>query len=144
MPSENRVTLMGHLGRDPEPSYLPDGTSKAVLSIATNKKFRNRETGEVIERTEWHRCVVWEGRADFAMRYLKTGFLVYVVGELQTRKYDDNGKNRYITEVKVNDLQNLQPRGADSQSSADEGGGPVGDMPDSVREQMDRQGIPSD
>jgi single-strand DNA-binding protein len=99
--SVNKVILVGNLGRDPEVRHTQDGKAIVNLSIATSETWRDRQTGERKERTEWHRVVIFnENLAKVAEQYLKKGSKVYVEGQLQTRKYTDNaGVERYSTEV---------------------------------------------
>ena len=99
--SVNKVILVGNLGRDPEVRNLQDGTKVVNLSVATSERWRDRQSGENRERTEWHRVVVFNERlAEVAERYLRKGSKVYVEGALQTRKWTGNdGQERYTTEV---------------------------------------------
>jgi single-strand DNA-binding protein len=99
--SVNKVILVGNLGRDPEIRSLQDGTKVANLSVATSESWRDRESGERRERTEWHRVVIFNDRlADVAEKYLRKGSKVYLEGQLQTRKWtDQSGQDRYSTEV---------------------------------------------
>jgi single-strand DNA-binding protein len=101
--SVNKVILVGNLGRDPEVRQGPNGQKIVNLSVATSERWRDRETGEVKERTEWHRVVIFnENIAEVAERYLTKGRSVYVEGSLQTRKWQDqSGQERYTTEVVV-------------------------------------------
>jgi len=99
--SVNKVILVGNLGRDPEVRSTQDGTKVANLSLATSESWRDRNTGERRERTEWHRVVIFNERlAEIAEKYLRKGSKIYVEGQLQTRKWtDQNGQDRYSTEV---------------------------------------------
>jgi single-strand DNA-binding protein len=99
--SVNKVILVGNLGRDPEVRNLQDGSKVVSLSLATSERWRDRQSGENRERTEWHRVVVFNERlAEVAERYLRKGSKVYVEGALQTRKWTGNdGQERYTTEV---------------------------------------------
>jgi len=99
--SLNKVILIGNLGRDPEIRALNSGAKVANLSIATSETWKDKQSGERKERTEWHRITIWnEGLASVAERYLKKGSKVYIEGELQTRKWQDqDGNERYSTEV---------------------------------------------
>ncbi|ELY4477271.1 single-stranded DNA-binding protein, partial [Salmonella enterica] len=96
----NKVQLIGHLGQDPEVRYLPNGKAVVNLSLATSDTWKDKQTGEPKERTEWHRVVLYEKLADVAGEYLRKGAQVYIEGELRTRKWtDQNGQERYTTEV---------------------------------------------
>jgi single-strand DNA-binding protein len=99
--SVNKVILVGNLGRDPEVRQTQDGTKIVHLAIATSERWRDRNSGEQRERTEWHRVVIFNDRlADVAERYLSKGRQVYLEGQLQTRKWtDQSGQERYTTEV---------------------------------------------
>jgi single-strand DNA-binding protein len=99
--SVNKVILVGNLGRDPEVRQTQDGTKIVHLAIATSERWRDRNSGEQRERTEWHRVVIFDDRlADVAERYLSKGRQVYLEGQLQTRKWtDQSGQERYTTEV---------------------------------------------
>ena len=99
--SVNKVILVGNLGRDPEIRSTQDGTRIANLSLATSENWRDRNTGERRERTEWHRVVIFNERlAEVAEKYLRKGSKIYVEGQLQTRKWtDQSGQDRYTTEV---------------------------------------------
>ena len=104
----NKVILVGNLGQDPDIRALPSGTAVANVSLATNESWRDKQTGEQHERTEWHRCVFFGRLAEIAGEYLRKGSQIYVEGSLRTRKWQDsNGIERYSTEVIVNDLQML-------------------------------------
>ena len=99
--SVNKVILVGNLGRDPEIRHTQDGTKVAHLSVATSERWKDRQSGEMREKTEWHRVVVFNDRlADVAERFLRKGSKVYLEGALQTRKWTGNdGQERYTTEV---------------------------------------------
>jgi single-strand DNA-binding protein len=99
--SVNKVILVGNLGRDPEIRAMQNGGKVCNLSVATSERWKDRTTGEPQERTEWHRVVIFDDRlADVAERYLKKGSKVYLEGELQTRKWQDqSGQDKYTTEV---------------------------------------------
>jgi len=124
--SVNKVILVGNLGRDPEVRSTQDGTKVANLSLATSESWRDRNTGERRERTEWHRVVIFNERlAEIAEKYLRKGSKIYVEGQLQTRKWtDQNGQDRYSTEVVLQrfrgELTMLDSRGGG------EGGGDYG------------------
>ena len=101
----NKVILIGNLGADPDVRYAPNGTSIANISIATSEQWKDKETGENKERTEWHRIVFFGKLADIVSSYLKKGAKIYVEGRLQTRKWQN--QERYTTEIIANDLQML-------------------------------------
>ena len=108
----NKVILVGHLGRDPEVRYSPSGAAIANVTIATSEGWKDKQTGEQKERTEWHRVVFFSRLAEIAGEYLRKGSQVYVEGRLQTRKWQDqNGQDRYTTEIVANEMQMLGGRG---------------------------------
>ncbi|MBS1270116.1 MAG: Single-stranded DNA-binding protein [Gammaproteobacteria bacterium] len=116
----NKAILIGHLGRDPEVRYTPSGAAVANVSIATTETWKDKQTGEQQERTEWHRVVFFSRLAEIVGEYLKKGSQVYVEGRLQTRKWQDKeGNDRFTTEVVANEMQMLGGRGG--------GGGPAED-----------------
>jgi single-strand DNA-binding protein len=103
--SVNRVTLIGHLGKDPELRYTPNNVPVATFTIATNERYKDRD-GNWQDRTEWHNVVAWQRTAEIANEYLKKGRQVYVEGRLQTRSWDDKqtGEKKYRTEIVVSDM----------------------------------------
>jgi len=107
----NKVILIGNLGQDPEIRYTQSGTAVATLSLATTEKFKEKD-GQVKEQTEWHRIVAWSRLAEVCGEYLHKGSKVYIEGKLQTRKYtDQNGVEKYTTEVIAREMKMLSPRG---------------------------------
>lgn len=107
----NKVILIGNLGNDPEVRYTPSGTAVANVTIATNESWKDRNTGERQERTEWHRVVFFSRLAEIVEQYLKKGSKVFVEGRLQTRSWEQDGVKRYTTEIIANDMQMLDSRG---------------------------------
>ena len=104
----NEAKIIGHLGRDPESKTLPGGDTVTNFSIATTEKWKDKNTGEAKEATEWHRISMFGKLADIAAKYLKKGSLVYVSGKLVTRKYTDaNGVEKYSTEIKADTMKML-------------------------------------
>lgn len=119
----NKVILIGNLGADPEIRYTQNSTAIANISIATSETWKDKQTGEQKEQTEWHRCVAYRRLAEIAGEYLKKGSKVYVEGRLQTRKWQgQDGVERYTTEVVINDLQMLDGRPGGGQGSGYQGG----------------------
>jgi single-strand DNA-binding protein len=119
----NKVILIGNLGSEPELKYTQSGTAVATLSVATSRKWQDKD-GTKKDETEWHRVIVWGSSAEFCGNYLKKGSKVYVEGRLQTRKWQDqSGNDRYTTEIVCNDIQNLTPRdsGQDYSGQQDSG-----------------------
>lgn len=112
MASINKVILIGRLGRDPEVRYAPSGDAVTNFSIATSENWKDKNTGEKKERTEWHKLVTFRRLAEVCAEYLAKGSLIYIEGKLQTRDWDDKeGNKRYTTEIVVNQMQMLGGRG---------------------------------
>lgn len=108
MASLNKTQLIGNLGADVDSRYLPDGTPVTTVSLATTEAWKNKQTGEKEERTEWHRVVFFKGLAEVANKYLKKGSQIYVEGRLRTRKWTDkDGIDRYTTEIIGDEMQML-------------------------------------
>ena len=104
----NKVILIGNLGNDPETRYLPSGTTVTNLSVATTEGWKDKQSGEYQERTEWHRVVLFGRIAEIASEYLRKGSKVYIEGSLRTRKWQDKaGVDKYTTEINADDLQML-------------------------------------
>lgn len=120
----NKVILVGNLGNDPDVKYTADGRAIANISLATTERWKDRNTGEQQDRTEWHRIVFFNRLAEIVSEYLKKGSQVYVEGKLQTRKWQDqSGQDRYTTEIVANEMQML---GGRTGGTADFGGAPAG------------------
>ena len=112
MASINKVILIGHLGRDPELKFTPSGVAVANFSIATSETWKDKNTGEKQESTEWHRIVAWKRLAEICGEYLKKGSQVYIEGSLQTRSWEDKeGTKRYTTEILAHKMQMLGSKG---------------------------------
>lgn len=108
----NKVILIGNLGQDPEIRYTASGAAVANVNIATSEQWKDKDTGDMQERTEWHRLVFFGRLAEIVGEYLKKGSQVYVEGRLQTRKWQDrDGNDKYTTEIVVNEMQMLGGRG---------------------------------
>jgi single-strand DNA-binding protein len=123
----NMAQIIGHLGRDPEVRYTPDGAAVANLAVATNETWKDK-SGEKQERAEWHRVVLFGKVAEIAAEYLKKGSLVYLQGRLQTRKWQaDDGQDRYTTEIVAARMKMLGGKGDRDTRAA--GGKPVAPEP---------------
>jgi len=108
----NKVILIGNLGGDPEVRYMPSGGAVTNLNLATSESWKDKQTGQMQDRTEWHRVVFFNRLAEIAGEYLKKGSKVYVEGSLRTRKWqDNNGQERYTTEIVASEMQMLDGRG---------------------------------
>ncbi|MCW6527148.1 single-stranded DNA-binding protein [Yersinia ruckeri] len=123
----NKVILVGNLGQDPEVRYMPNGGAVANITLATSESWRDKQTGEQKEKTEWHRVVLFGKLAEVAGEYLRKGSQVYIEGALQTRKWQDqSGQERYTTEVVVNVGGTMQMLGGRQGGGAPAGGTPAG------------------
>ena len=110
----NKVILIGNLGADPEVRYMPSGGAVANVSLATSSSWKDRESGNMQERTEWHRVVFFNRLGEIAGEYLRKGSKIYVEGSIRTRKWQDNaGNDRYTTEIIGNNMQMLDSKGGD-------------------------------
>lgn len=108
----NKVILIGNLGQDPETRYAPSGTAITNINLATSDTWKDKQSGQMQERTEWHRVIFFNRLAEVAGEYLRKGSKVYLEGRLQTRKWQDqNGQDRYTTEIVANEMQMLDSRG---------------------------------
>lgn len=145
----NKVILVGNLGKDPETRVLESGAKLARFPIATTESFKDRNTGERRDKTEWHNIVVWRGLADIAEQYLKKGDQVFIEGKIQTRSYEDKeGITKYATDILGLNMTMLgSPRGGGSSDSAPtesaQSGGQPGSSPSSgaAEEQQDQEGM---
>ena len=110
--SVNKVILLGRVGNDPEVKFMPSGNAVVNLSIATNRKFKNQDSGSYEDKTEWHRVVFFNRLAEIVEQYVKKGTKLYLEGRLQTRSYEQDGVKKYSTEIVANEMQMLDSRGA--------------------------------
>ena len=111
----NKVILIGNLGQDPEVRYMPNGGAVTNITVATSETWKDKSTGEQQEKTEWHRVVMFRRLAEIAGEYLKKGSKVFIEGRLQTRKWQDQqGNDRYTTEIVADNMQMLDSRGGGS------------------------------
>ena len=125
----NKVILVGNLGQDPETRYMPSGGAVTNFTLATNESWKDKQSGETKERTEWHRVAMFNRLAEIAAEYLRKGSQVYVEGRLRTRKWQDrDGNDRYTTEIVADEMQMLGGRGGSFEggSGGGSGGGPGG------------------
>src|SRR5262245_66610509 len=149
----NKVILVGTLGKDPETRYMPSGSAVTNLRIATNEQWKDKQTGEQQERTEWHSIAMFGRLAEIAAEYLRKGSQVYVEGKLRTRKWQDKeGKDRYTTEIVADEMQMLGGKGGGAsagerapagaaaggggsgggRAAVNDSGGPPGDFDDDI------------
>lgn len=114
----NKAIIVGTLGQDPDVKYTASGSAVVNVSVATNESWKDKQTGEQVEKTEWHRIVMFNKLAEIAAQYLKKGSQVYFEGKIQTRKWQDqSGNDRYSTEIVANDMQMLGGRAQGAGSS---------------------------
>ena len=108
----NKVILVGNLGGDPETRYMPSGSAVTNITVATNESWKDKQTGEQKDRTEWHKVAMFNRLAEVAAEYLRKGSQVYIEGKLRTRKWQDkNGQDRWTTEIVADEMQMLGGRG---------------------------------
>ncbi len=120
----NKVILVGNLGADPETRYMPSGSAVTNLSVATSESWKDKQTGEQKERTEWHRVAMFNRLAEIAAEYLRKGSQVYIEGKLRTRKWQgQDGQDRYTTEIIADEMQMLGGRGGGGGGGSFGGGG---------------------
>ncbi len=120
----NKVIIVGNVGGDPETRYMPSGSAVTNLTVATNESWKDKQTGEKKERTEWHRVAMFNRLAEIAAEYLRKGSQVYIEGKLRTRKWQDkDGQDRYTTEIIADEMQMLGGRGGDFGGGGGGGGG---------------------
>jgi len=126
----NKVILVGNLGNDPETKYMPSGDAVTNLSVATSESWKDKQTGEQKDRTEWHRVAMFGRLAEIAAEYLRKGSQVYIEGKLRTRKWQDQqGNDKYSTEIIADEMQMLGGRsggGAPAMGGGGSGGPPPG------------------
>ena len=124
MASVNKVIIVGNLGRDPETRYMPSGDAVTNITVATTDRYKDKQSGEMKEATEWHRISFFGKLAEIAGQYLKKGSQVYVEGSLRTRKYTDkDGIEKYATEIRGDTMQMLGSRqGMGGGNAGDDGG----------------------
>ena len=115
----NKVILVGNLGADPETRYMPSGAAVTNLRVATNESWKDKQTGEMKDRTEWHNVAMFSRLAEIAAEYLRKGSQVYIEGKLRTRKWQDrDGNDRYTTEIIADEMQMLGGRGGPGDSGS--------------------------
>jgi len=133
----NKVILVGNLGNDPETKYMPSGGAVTNITVATSESWKDKNTGQAQERTEWHRVVFFNRLAEIAGEYLRKGSKVYVEGSLRTRKWQgQDGQDRYTTEIVAAEMQMLDSRGGAS-------GGGEGGYDQTPRQSPPRQSAPA-
>jgi single-strand DNA-binding protein len=119
MSGVNKAIIVGRLGKDPEVRHLENGAAVANFPVATSETYKDRNTGERKEQTEWHNVVLWRGLAEVAEKYLKKGDMVYIEGKMRTRSWEKDNVTRYTTEIVGDNMTMLSPKGSS------EGGAPT-------------------
>jgi single-strand DNA-binding protein len=120
----NKVIIVGNLGGDPETRYMPSGSAVTNITVATNESWKDKQTGEQKDRTEWHKVAMFDRLAEIAAEYLRKGSQVYIEGKLRTRKWQGkDGQDRYTTEIIANEMQMLGGRGGAGGGGGSFGGG---------------------
>ena len=123
----NKVILVGNLGADPETRYMPSGSAVTNLSVATSESWKDKQSGEQKERTEWHKVAMFNRLAEIAAEYLRKGSQVYIEGKLRTRKWQDrDGNDRWTTEIIADEMQMLGGRGGGGSMPMNQDPGPSG------------------
>ena len=107
----NKVIILGFIGQDPKVQHMPSGGAVTNISVATSESWKDKNTGQQEQRTEWHRIVFFNKLAEIAGQYLKKGSKVYIEGSIRTRSYDKDGEKRYATEIVANEMQMLDSKG---------------------------------
>ena len=110
----NKAIVVGNVGQDPEVRFMPNGNAVANISVATSERWKDKNTGDQQERTEWHRVVFFNRLAEIVEQYVNKGSKLYVEGRLQTRSWEQDGVKRYTTEIVASEMQMLDSRSADS------------------------------
>ena len=108
----NKVILVGSLGQDPETRFMTNGNPVCNISIATNEKWKDKNSGEMVEKTEWHKVVFFGKLAEIVEKYLKKGSQVYIEGKLETKKWEKDGVTHYTTSIKAHEMQMLGGKGS--------------------------------
>lgn len=140
MASLNKVLIIGHLGRDPETRYLPSGEAVCNISVATSERYKDKQTGELREATEWHKVGLWGKAAEVVGQYAKKGTLIYIEGSIKTRKYaDKQGVEKTATEIRADRFQFLGGKGDAGGSH----GEPAAPAPQRQPEPAQRQSAPA-
>lgn len=134
----NKVILVGNLGADPETRYMPSGSAVTNLSIATSEQWKDKQSGEQKERTEWHKVAMFNRLAEIAAEYLRKGSQVYIEGKLRTRKWQDrDGNDRWTTEIIADEMQMLGGRGGGGSAPMSSGSGTSSAPPQPPADEFD-------
>jgi single-strand DNA-binding protein len=141
----NKVILVGNLGADPDTRYMPSGKAVTNIRVATSESWKDRQTGDMQERTEWHSIVMYDKLGEIAAEYLRKGSQVYIEGKLRTRKWQDKeGKDRYTTEIIADQMQMLGGRGGGAGASSEPREPRTASRQPAAEERPDRSAAPVD
>ncbi len=141
----NKVIIVGNLGGDPETRYMPSGSAVTNLTVATNESWKDKQTGEQKDRTEWHKVAMFNRLAEVAAEYLRKGSQVYIEGKLRTRKWQDkSGQDRWTTEIIADEMQMLGGRGGAGGGGGGGGSAPMSSGQDSSPPSAPPQAGPDD
>jgi single-strand DNA-binding protein len=138
----NKVILIGNLGADPEVRYMPSGGAVTTIRLATSETWKDKNTGQPQERTEWHRVVFYQRLAEIAGEYLKKGAKVYIEGSIRTQQWEKNGEKRYTTEIIANEMQMLDRAGESASAARPAGYAPSPQPAPTSRNDQDRYAPP--
>jgi len=134
----NKVIIVGNLGADPETRYMPSGSAVTNLSVATSEQWKDKQSGEQKERTEWHKVAMFNRLAEISAEYLRKGSQVYIEGKLRTRKWQDrDGNDRWTTEIIADEMQMLGGRGGGGSAPMSSGSGPSSAPPQPPADEFD-------
>ena len=134
----NKVIIVGNLGQDPETRYMPSGSAVTNFTVATNESWKDKQTGEQKDRTEWHRVAMFNRLAEIAAEYLRKGSQVYIEGKLRTRKWQDrDGNDRWTTEIIADEMQMLGGRGGGGAAPASSEPGQSSPPPQAASDDFD-------
>jgi single-strand DNA-binding protein len=134
----NKVIIVGNLGADPETRYMPSGSAVTNLSVATSEQWKDKQSGEQKERTEWHKIAMFNRLAEIAAEYLRKGSQVYIEGKLRTRKWQDrDGNDRWTTEIIADEMQMLGGRGGGGSAPMSSGSGTSSAPPQPPADEFD-------
>lgn len=139
----NKVILVGNVGQDPETRYMPNGNAVTNISLATSETWKDKNTGEQQERTEWHRITFYQRLAEIVAEYVRKGSKLYVEGRLQTRSWEQDGVKKYATDIIANEMQMLDGRGGADNSSASANNDAGGNYGSSQSAQAPRKQTPT-
>ncbi|MBW8051469.1 MAG: single-stranded DNA-binding protein [Cytophagales bacterium] len=143
MSGVNKAILIGNLGKDPEVRVIENDRKVAKFSMATSESWKDKTTGERVDKTEWHNIVLWRGLADIAEKYLKKGDKVYIEGRIRTRSYEKDGVTKYFTEIQGDNMTMLSPKGGEMSGTPVEDTSQAGETGESAAGEGDKVAEPA-